>query len=207
MLSFISRRGIVNRYIPRRSPFDKTNYIENYIPPRFTRKPRQEKWDDPSYNWPPKMPAPTQLRGRALVEEVEKEYLSSVKNEIEDIRTGDLVEVSNYYSLSNKQFSTFKGVVIARRKRNTINSSINVIGTVEGVQVEMHIKVHSPLVKEIKILEHGNGKQRARLNYFRDLTLSKYKALKKTAKRKFRPTLEAKEEEKRLRYLLLTQEE
>lgn len=50
------RNNIVIRYQPRRSPFDKTSFNEDWIPRQKlyhkTRKPRQEGWDDPNVMFP-----------------------------------------------------------------------------------------------------------------------------------------------------------
>ena len=193
------KRGIVHRFVPPRSPFDKTNYIDNYLPGNYVRKPRQEKWDDPDYHWPPKMQKYTKLSNRALVFEVESEYLNSLKEEkkMPEIKTGDLIEVTTYQSMSTKLVSVFTGLCIGRRRKNTLNSSWNVIGQIEGVQMEMHIKLYSPMVK------HGTGNFRSRLNYFRGMTLSTYEALQKGINHRHKPTEIAKREEKALRYKLL----
>ena len=205
MLSFLTKRFIIHRFIPPRSPFDKTNYIDNYVPGNYVRKPRQAKWDDPDYEWPPKMPRYTRLSNRALVQEVETEYLESLKKEkvVPDIKTGDLIQVTTYQSMSGKKTSTFTGVCIGRRRKHTLNSSLNVIGQVDGVQMEMHIKLYSPMVKEVKIVEAGTGNFRSRLNYFRGLTLSKYSALKKGTNQRFKPTNISKQEEQEMRYKIL----
>jgi ribosomal protein L19 len=205
MFLSLARRGIIHRYVPIRSPFDKTNYIDNYIPPLKTRKPRQAKWDDPSYEWPPKMPTYTEFQNKALVSEVEKEYLENLKAEKKhpEIKTGDIVEVTTFQSMSGKQISVFKGICIGIRRAGTLNSSINVYGAVDGVHMEMHIKLYSPMVKEIKIIEFGTGNFRKRLNYFRELPITTYKALKKGINHREKPTSIAKKEEQAMRYKIL----
>ena len=205
MIFTMLKRMIIHRFVPPRSPFDKTNYIDNYIPGEYKRKPRQAKWDDPDYNWPPKLEKYTKLSNKALVSEVETEYLKSLKvtKKYPDIKSGDLIEVTTFQSMSNQQVSKYTGLCIGRRRKNTINSSLNVIGNVDGIQMEMHIKLYSPMVKEIKIVEYGTGNFRARLNYFRGMTISKYKALKKGTKLRYKPTEIAKKEEQEMRYKLL----
>lgn len=50
------KNSIVIRYQPRRSPFDKTAFSENWIPKQKlyhkSRKPRQPEWDDPNVLFP-----------------------------------------------------------------------------------------------------------------------------------------------------------
>jgi hypothetical protein len=72
-LTNFCRRGVVHRWVQRRSPFDKTNFIENYVAPLHAKHERQAKWDDPTYNWPPRYEPPTRHSGRALITELEAE--------------------------------------------------------------------------------------------------------------------------------------
>jgi ribosomal protein L19 len=199
------QRYIIHRHMPPRSPYDKTNFVENYVPRTHPRKPRQAKWDDPDYNWPPKLEKSTKLSNKALVSQLETEYLNSLKQNqrFEDIKSGDMVEVSTYQSISSQQLSVFTGLCIGTRRKNTINSSLNVITKIEGVEMERHIKLWSPMVKQVKIVEFGTGNFRARLNYFRGMTISKYQALKKGTKLRYKPTEIAKKEEREMRYKIL----
>ncbi|CAG9335841.1 unnamed protein product [Blepharisma stoltei] len=206
MLSSASFRTIIHRWVPLRSPFDKTNYIENFIPKDKQLWKRQEKWDDPNYNWPPKMPKYTKLEGKGLVQALENEYLQEIKKtkKYDEIRTGDLIEVQNYYSLSGKQHSSFVGVCTSRRRRNSLSNSLNVIGIASHTQLEQFIPLYSPLVKDVRMVERGSGNYRARLNYFRDFELTKYTALIRGSEKNKKPTHIAKQEEKEMRYKLLT---
>jgi hypothetical protein len=78
------------------------------------------------------------------------------------------------------------------------------IGDTGGSKMEVHMKMYSPMLKSIRIVEKGSGKLRSRLNYIRDLIYTDFKALKKVDMRKFKKN--AKEEEKRLRYKLLIED-
>lgn len=53
--------GIVIRYTPKRSVFNKTSYNEDWIPRQKVynkhRKPRQPEWDDPNIIYPKLIPA------------------------------------------------------------------------------------------------------------------------------------------------------
>lgn len=194
-------RNIVHRLVQPRSPFDKTNYIKDYIPVVRDRKPRQAKWDDPDYHWPPTMPRYTNLKNRALVTEVENEYLSSLKEtkKFPIVNTGDIVEVTSYLSMSTLQTSVFTGICIGRRRKNTLNSSLNILGAIDGVHIEMHIKLWSPMIKEIKVVEAGSGNFRNRLNYIREFPITTYKALKRGTKKKDSMSYQAKKEEHEMR--------
>ena len=71
-----ARSGIVYRYKAQRSVFDKTSYVDDYVPRpnkfHASRKPKQLKWDDPNYSWPPVYPRPTKLQGDALINDIER---------------------------------------------------------------------------------------------------------------------------------------
>ena len=68
-LTAVLRNSYVIRYTPRRSPFDKTTYNEEWIPRQKlyhkSRKPRQPEWDDPEVIFPkiiPPMIKPTSFK-------------------------------------------------------------------------------------------------------------------------------------------------
>lgn len=92
-------RNIVYRRERPRNVFDKTNYIEEWIPrgKKFhpSRKPRLPQWDDPSVVWPPLSVKPTKKSGKQLLEELrveEKNRLQLSKGyTFPDFRPGDVV--------------------------------------------------------------------------------------------------------------------
>ena len=75
-------QSYVIRYTPRRSPYDKTTYNEEWIPRQklYSKhcKPRQLEWDDPNTIYPKLIPAlykPCTYKHyvRTVIEEEEKE--------------------------------------------------------------------------------------------------------------------------------------
>ena len=97
-------QGYVIRYTPRRSPFDKTTFNEEWIPREKIyskyRKPRQPEWDDPNVIYPKLIPAlykPCSFKHylRTVIEEEEKEKaIRSKEYLLTDIRSGDLVDIT-----------------------------------------------------------------------------------------------------------------
>ena len=75
-LTNLPLKRIVYRYLPKRSPFDQTTYIDEYLPRpnpyHPSRKPRLTQWTDPKVIWPVLLPKPTKLVGNYLIQEVEK---------------------------------------------------------------------------------------------------------------------------------------
>lgn len=181
MLGAALWRSIIYRYVPRRGPFDKTNFVDNHVQWKYRRTPRQAKWDDQEYQWPPRVPAYTPHKGKHLIKQLEQEYMqqSQPPFTVPHFRTGDELEIENLYSVSSGKFSTFKGLCIAKRNWNNLHASFNVIGSRNGMTLEMSMKLHSPLLRNVKVVDYGSGQLRARLNYFRDLSTTKFPAVKK----------------------------
>ena len=63
----------VTTYHKKRNPFYKLQYNENHIPnqQKYARirlnKPKLPQWDNPAFDWPPKLPRPTMHKGKALI--------------------------------------------------------------------------------------------------------------------------------------------
>ena len=156
-------RSIVYGYIPQRSPFDKTSYIEKYVPRptkyHKTRKPRLAQWTNPSVEWPILLPPPTKLTGRPLLrslENVEKRRI--IKNrtfKVVAVRPGDVVQFKYYLSLSEKKFNIYSGLVIGRCKKNSLEATIRVLFRFCGSLVEMNLKKYSPYLADFKVLGRG----------------------------------------------------
>jgi len=204
MLGSALWRSIIYRYVPRRGPFDKTNFIENHESWKYVRPQRQAKWEDEQYNWPPQVPAYTEHTGKHLIKQLEREYMQIAKPSfpVPDFRTGDELEIENLYSVSGGKFSTFRGLCIARRNWQHLHASFNVIGSRNGMTLEVSMKLFSPLLRSVKVMEYGAGNLRARLNYFRDLATTKFPALKKGKGWRQRAVFQAREEAKQKRQKL-----
>lgn len=69
-------------------------------------------------NWPPKVPRATMHKGKTLISHLDKELKNKIESErpfrIPNYRTGDVMEVSMFNSLSEGKFNTYKGVVIGQ---------------------------------------------------------------------------------------------
>lgn len=186
-----SQRSIVYRYVRKRSPFDKTNYIDNYVAPPVkyhkSRKPRLPHWDDPNVEWPPVMPRPTQLQGKELIQSIEQKE-KKIKDtlrpfQVTDIRAGDYVEIKYLFSLSESLGNILTGVVVGRKSRNSYNSSFRVVMRVGGDHVVMDFKQLSPLLAGIRVLNRGSGNLRSKLYHLANKELPKDKYTKAIVKR------------------------
>eukprot|EP00359_Climacostomum_virens_P004296 CAMPEP_0204915370 /NCGR_PEP_ID=MMETSP1397-20131031/13383_1 /ASSEMBLY_ACC=CAM_ASM_000891 /TAXON_ID=49980 /ORGANISM="Climacostomum Climacostomum virens, Strain Stock W-24" /LENGTH=190 /DNA_ID=CAMNT_0052087381 /DNA_START=47 /DNA_END=619 /DNA_ORIENTATION=+ len=187
----------------RRSPFDSTNFIDDYIPPNYRKNPRLAKWDDPDYHWPIHIEPKTKLRCKALLRVAEEEYKEKIKRSWPEFHTGDIIEMTYYLALSTQTTTSVKGIVIGKHHGNLLNASFRMMSYEDGSHLETQMKFNSPMLKEIKVLERGNGKQRAKLFHIRDWPVTSYKPLGFSKARKNN----VREEAKRLRQLALAQEE
>lgn len=202
MLGRLFCRQIVSWQKPRRSPFDRTNFIENYQAPIITKHSRLAKWDDPDYQWPIHIEPPTKLRCKALLMQVEEEYNQLIKRPWPEFFSGDIIEVTYYLSISTQAVTKVTGIVLGKYKGSLLNSSFRMISFESGSHMEMVMKFNSPLLKSINVIEKGSGTQRKKLLHIRDWPLTSYKALGFSKKRRN----EAREEAKRLRQVALTRD-
>ena len=62
----------------KRSVFAKIGYNANHIPhqgnyPKDKKKERLAQWDNPKYDWPPRLPRPTMHLGKTLLNHIDSE--------------------------------------------------------------------------------------------------------------------------------------
>ena len=91
----------------------------------------------------------------------------SVKAEVPEFRVGDTVRVSvNIREGERERIQAFEGTVIAR-KGSGVAETFTVRRVAYGVGVERVFPLHSPNVKDIKVVRRGKVR-RAKLYYLRD---------------------------------------
>ena len=154
--------------------FDKTTYVENWVqnpmPPHEKKKPRLEGWDSESVVWPPIIPPPTRLKGKALLHEVEKEEKLRLKMlkpfDMPDYRTGDLIKFHYIHSLSEGKGNDITGVCIGRSKPNSLHSSFDVATRMAGAKLTFKVKENSPFLTNFSLQKMGSGRIRKKLTNF-----------------------------------------
>ena len=93
----------------------------------------------------------------------------SMKNEFPSFNIGDTVRVSvNIKEGERERIQMFEGTVIAR-KGSGIAETFTVRRVSYGVGVERVFPVHSPNVRDVKVVRHGKVR-RAKLYYLRNLS-------------------------------------
>ena len=69
----------VSMHFEKREPFYRLGFNENHLPHQQNydkvraKKPKLEQWDNPPFNWPPRIPSPTMHKGRTLLNMVDRE--------------------------------------------------------------------------------------------------------------------------------------
>lgn len=106
---------------------------------------------------------------RELKQKIESERPFRIPN----YRTGDVLEVSVFNSLSEKKFNTYKGVVIGQEKKNNLRHQFKMHFNTESVGVSLKVKAYSPMVAKIDIATEGSHKNRAKLPHIPELELTK----------------------------------
>jgi len=96
---------------------------------------------------------------------VEKEFL---KDDLPILRIGDSVKLGIKIIEGNKErIQFYEGTIIAK-KSNSINTTITVRKTLQGIGVERIFLIHSPKVDSITILRSSKVR-RSKLYYLRSL--------------------------------------
>tara|TARA_A100001015_G_scaffold261277_1_gene306677 strand:+ start:5832 stop:6197 length:366 start_codon:yes stop_codon:yes gene_type:complete len=111
-----------------------------------------------------------------LIEEIEKSQMK--KDGVPSVSVGDTVCVSKVIVEGKKQrIQKYEGLVIGIQGRYS-KKRINIRKFVDKIGVEKSFLIHSPLVKDIKVVSKGKVR-RAKLNYLRERVGSRATKVKK----------------------------
>ncbi len=107
---------------------------------------------------------PENLKGDDLLRAVKQPHM---RDDIPDFRVGDTVDVEVIIEDGEKQRTqTFRGTCISRKGSGT-DEMFTVRKMVQGEGVERIFPLHSPSIKEIRLVRRGKAR-RAKLHYLRD---------------------------------------
>jgi ribosomal protein L19 len=143
--------------------FSETTATANTSPINDLRKPHQKH----------KIP---RKRASSLLNTLRNEEFEKLKDgrQWPEIRAGDSVQVDHLPTISSKDPVKIRGVVIAKVNRSS-DSSLTILNVEGGTPVERSIKMYSPLITNITVLQKAfihEGKKRVRrskLYYLRSL--------------------------------------
>ena len=98
---------------------------ENYLKER-SKKPKLAQWENPAFDWPPKLPRPTMHSGKALLDELDREERDKIRKErkfaIPDFRSGDVLKVTIVGSVSENKEKEFTGLCISKSSPNNLRA-------------------------------------------------------------------------------------
>ena len=130
------RQPRVTLPVKKRNGFNKVGYNPNHLPHQGNynkvraKKPRLQQWDQPTYDWPPVLPRPTQHKHKRLVLETEREQKLDIQGQrewqIPNFRSGDVLKLKVYSSQTEKKVSEYSGVCIGKKARNSINATCSI---------------------------------------------------------------------------------
>ena len=119
----------------------------------------------------------SKLNIQKTIANVEKDFL---KKNLPTLRIGDNVKIGvKIIEGNNERIQFYEGTLIAK-KNSSINTTITVRKTLQGIGVERIFLIHSPKVDSIKILRSSKVR-RSKLYYLRNLK-GKASRLKQTFK-------------------------
>ena len=105
------------------------------------------------------------LNTQKTINNVEKSFL---KNDLPTLKIGDNVKIGVKIIEGNKERVQFYEGTIIAKKNTSINTTITVRKTLQGIGVERIFLVHSPKVDSITVLRSSKVR-RSKLYYLRNL--------------------------------------
>jgi ribosomal protein L19 len=172
----IFSKNIIQRYYKKRNVFEQHHYNPYHInSTTFKKKPSKFDFFSDKINWPPEIPPSNPLYGKALLmylEKQEKDRINSlpVNKKKARVRTGDMIELEYYMSLTNKKINKYKGTVIGTRRINSLTYSFRILMIIDSFTLTWDLLYHSPMIASIKITEPSTLKwPRAKVYHFRRL--------------------------------------
>ena len=105
------------------------------------------------------------LNTQKTISDIEKNFL---KNDLPILKIGDNVKIGVKIIEGNKERVQFYEGTIIAKKNTSINTTITVRKTLQGIGVERIFLVHSPKVDSITVLRSSKVR-RSKLYYLRNL--------------------------------------
>ena len=105
------------------------------------------------------------LNTQQIIKNVEKDFL---KMDLPILRIGDTIRVGVKIIEGDKERVQFYEGILIARKNSSINTTITVRKTLQGIGVERIFLIHSPKIDSIEILRSAKIR-RSKLYYLRNL--------------------------------------
>ena len=107
----------------------------------------------------------SKLNIQQIINNVEKTFL---KNNIPILKIGDNLKMGVKIIEGNKERVQFYEGILIAKKNSSVNSTITVRKTLQGIGVERVFLIHSPKVNSINVLRSSKVR-RSKLYYLRNL--------------------------------------
>ena len=105
------------------------------------------------------------LNSQEIIKSVESQFL---KKNLPLLRIGDSIKISVKIIEGDKErVQSYEGTIIAK-KNSSVNTTITVRKTLQGIGIERIFLIYSPKVESISVLRSSKVR-RAKLYYLRDL--------------------------------------
>ena len=114
--------------------------------------------------------------GRTLLNHIDSEERQRIEAgrefKVPDYRTGDILELTVFQSLSEGKFNTVRGMVIGKSQPNDLRHTLTLQTVIDTVQSTFAMKVFSPKLAKIDVVAYGSNKNRKKLNHIKDQNLT-----------------------------------
>lgn len=115
--------------------------------------------------------------GKTLIAEIEKEYMERIKTsrpfKVPTYRSGDVVDVTMFRSLSEGKFNKHRGVIYSMKNPHSLDKSFKIHFNEAEQNMSMQVKEFSPMVAKIEIHKYGSNQLRKKMNHIPNMDLSK----------------------------------
>ena len=116
-------------------------------------------------------------RGQTLLNHLDSEEKKKIEASREfkmpKYRTGDVMEMTLFQSLSEGKFNTIKGVVFSKMQPNNLRQSFKINSIIDDTNTSILVPVFSPMLAKCDVVSYGSNQNRKKMNYIPDLDLSK----------------------------------
>ena len=92
-------------------------------------------------------------------------------------RTGDVIDVTMFRSLSEGKFHKYRGIVYSQKNPRSLDKSFRIHFNEEETNMSYLVKEFSPLVAKVEVFKYGSNQHRKKLNHIPTLELSKSKTM------------------------------
>lgn len=98
---------------------------------------------------------------------------SSRPFKVPNYRSGDVVDVTMFRSLSEGKFNKHRGIIYSVKNSNSLDKSFKIHFNEAEQNMSMMVKEFSPMVAKIEIYKYGSNQLRKKMNHIPEMELSK----------------------------------